>query len=504
MLSLAPVATHTTEHPVATSARLRPAVLTLALPLAVVAVFAVLRWSGVPPFGSDFDEYRLVAQELLDSGRPLVAGVEATKYPLGYPLVLASFDVLGLPVTATAMALNLALVGGLAGVVVALAWSVGRAVVAAVPAAVYAVAGTGVWGSVYVVMPDLGFLVLAALVLWRTARLASRRDVWVLTALVAGATVLKSTGLLLALAAGVAVVFGARPLRRLAWVPVAAGVALTGLMAALNAPYPEHTTGYARTFFLVQATDAAQGEATLVDIAGRLVERADMVLRDVGFALVGSDVPTPWSWLIGLALGAAGAWALRAAPARRAYVLAFLAIWLPAMALWPYSSVRFQLPLVPLAAVGVGWLAAGAARRLGTAGAVAAVAVLGAYVVNSAVGLRTDVAAERARVGAVADDTEEMVAWGRTHIPEGEVIASLAYREIAYRLDRPVAPLGYTTDVDRLWDQAVAADARWLVVMPSLYGSRGAIEERFLAAFADRLRLAHDTPTVDTYELVES
>ncbi|HVL04254.1 MAG TPA: hypothetical protein VM386_07450, partial [Acidimicrobiales bacterium] len=422
-----------------------------------------------------------------------VAGVEATKYPLGYPLVLALFDVLGLSVTATAIALNLALVVALAG-----------AVVAAVPAAVYAVAGTGVWGSVYVVMPDLGFLVLAALVLWRTGRLAARPDVWVLTALVAGATLLKSTGLLLALAAGVAVVFGARPLRRLAWVPVAAGVALTGLMAALNAPHPEHTTGYARTFFLVQATDAAQGEATLVDIAGRLVERADLVLRDVGFALVGSNVPTPWSWLIGLALVAAGAWALRGVPARRAYVLAFLAIWLPAMALWPYSSVRFQLPLVPLAAVGVGWLAAGAARRLGSAGAVAAVAVLGAYVVNSAVGLRTDVATERARVGAVADDTEEMVAWGRTHIPEEEVIASLAYREIAYRLDRPVVPLGYTTDVDQLWDQAVAADARWLVVMPSLYGSRGAIEERLLAAFAGRLRLAHDTPTVDTYELLES
>jgi hypothetical protein len=38
--------------------------------------------------------------------------------------------------------------------------------------------------------------------------------------------------------------------------------------------------------------------------------------------------------------------------------------------------------------------------------------------------------------------------------------------------------------------------------MPSLYGSRGAIENQFVATFADRLRLAHDTPTVDTYELL--
>lgn len=492
----------TLARPVAAWDRLRPWAVTLALPGAVIALWAVLRWSGVAPFGSDFDEYRLVARELLDSGRPLVAGVEATKYPLGYPLILAAFAAVGLPVTASAMALNLALVVALAAVVVALARSAGRSARAAVPAAVYAVAGTGVWGSVYVVMPDLGFLVLAALVLWRTGRLAERRHVWVLTALVAGATLLKSTGLLLAVAAGVAVVFAARPLRRLAWVPVAAGVVLTGLMAAFNAPYPEHTTGYARTFFLVQATDASQGQASLLDIAGRLVERADLVLRDVGFALVGFNVPTPWSWLIGLALVGAGAWALHASRSRRAYVVAFLAVWLPAMALWPYSSVRFQLPLVPLAAVGVGWLATEAARRLGAAGAVAAVAVLGAYLANSAVELRTEVAAERARVGAVAEDTDDMVAWAETHIPEGDVIASMAYREVAYRLDRPVEPLGYTTDVERLWDQALAADARWLVVMPSLYGSRGAIEERLVAAFADRLRLAHDTPTVDTYEIV--
>jgi hypothetical protein len=38
--------------------------------------------------------------------------------------------------------------------------------------------------------------------------------------------------------------------------------------------------------------------------------------------------------------------------------------------------------------------------------------------------------------------------------------------------------------------------------MPTLYGSRGALEQQFVARFADRLRLAHDTATVDTYEIV--
>jgi hypothetical protein len=81
-------------------------------------------------------------------------------------------------------------------------------------------------------------------------------------------------------------------------------------------------------------------------------------------------------------------------------------------------------------------------------------------------------------------------------------VASFAYREVAYRLDRPVVALGYTSDLGSLLEDADAAGARWLVVMPSLYRARGELEERFVAAFPERLRLAHDTPTVDTYELL--
>ncbi len=61
--------------------------------------------------------------------------------------------------------------------------------------------------------------------------------------------------------------------------------------------------------------------------------------------------------------------------------------------------------------------------------------------------------------------------------------------------------LGYTSDMERLWREATAARARWLVVMPSLYGARGGLDERFVATFAERLPLVHDTPTVDTYAI---
>lgn len=481
--------------------RLQTWIVAIVLGVVVTAVWAVLRWSGVPPFGSDNDEYRLVAQELLASGRPLVAGVEATKYPLGYPLLLAAIDLLGLPVTQAAVALNLVLVVGLGAVVVLLARAVGRTV-APLPAALYAVAGAGVWGSVYAVMPDLAFVVVTGLVLWWAGRLRSTRDVWALAGLVALATLLKSMGLLLAPAAAVAVLVAARPLRRLAWAPLVAGVGLTGLMAVLNLPFAEHTTGYVRTFFLIEATDAAAGDASLFDIAGRLFTRADLVLQDVGFAVVGFDVATPWSWLLAVPLIAAGVWAMWGVVTRRAYVLTFLAVSLLALAVWPYSSVRFQLPLVPIAALGVGWLTARLARAVPVVGPAVVVAALALFLATSAIRVEGDGDREEAVVGPVAGDTAVATTWAGTNIPEGEGIASFAYREIAYRLDRPVVPLGYTTDMDDLWWTATEGDAQWLVVMPSLYGSRGALEQQFLATFDDRLRLAHDSLTVDTYEIV--
>ena len=472
----------------------------LALPLVVIAGWAVLRWSGTWPFGSDNDEYRLVASELLRSGRPVVAGVEGTKYPLGYPLVLALLDVVGLPVTRAALALNLGLVVGLAAVVVALTRSLGQRV-AAVPAAVYAVGGAGLWGSVFVTMPDLAFLVAFAAVAWQITRLRCSRDVWSLVALVVVATLLKSVGVLVGLAATLALLTSPR-LRRLAWAPAAAAGLVTLATGVLTAPHPEHTTGYARTFFLVDPTDAAAGELSALGLVRRLPDRAHLVLRDAEVAVAGQHLGRPWSWLLVAALLAAGAWATWRRPALRAFVLGFLAIWLPAMAVWPYSSVRFQLPLVVVAALGVGRLAAEAVARAGRLGAAVVAVALGLHLWGQADRVDRDAAFEAATVGVISGDAGASAAWGAANIPEGDAIASFAYREVAYRLGRPVVPLGYTSDLASLLEDADAAGARWLVVMPPLYRARGQLEERFLAAFPERLRLAHDTPTVDTYELL--
>lgn len=472
----------------------------MVVPVAVVAAWVLLRWSGTAPFGSDNDEYRLVAEELLRSGRPLVAGVEATKYPLGYPLLLALLDLVGLPVTRAAMALNVGLIVGFGAMVVALTRSLGSRR-AAMPAAVYAVGGAGLWGSVFVTMPDVAFLVAFAAVAWWLTRVATTRDVWVLVALVVAATMLKSVGLLVGLAASLALL-AAPQLRRLAWAPGAAALAVTVATAALTAPHPEHTTGYARTFFLVDPTDARAGKVSVVGLLQRLPDRAHLVLRDVEVAVVGPHLVRPWSWLLVAAVLAAGAWAVWSRPPLRAFTLAFLVIWLPAMALWPYSSVRFELPLVMIAALGVGRLAAAALRRGGPWGGVVVGAALALHLWGQGAQVARDATFEEATLGAVGRDAATSATWGAANIPGGDVVASFAYREVGYRLDRPVVPLGYTSDLGSLLDEADGAGARWLVVMPSLYRARGELEERFLAAFPQRLRLAHDTPTVDTYELL--
>jgi hypothetical protein len=304
-------------------------------------------------------------------------------------------------------------------------------------------------------------------------------------------------------AASVAVACAGPPVRRLAWVPVAGGLAVTAVTALLVGPHREHTTGYARTFWLADPTDATRGRIGLFDLPERLADRAHLVLADLEAAVVGAHVARPWSWLLVGLLLAGGLRAVWGDRARRAHVLSLLAIWLPAMAVWPYASVRFQLPLVPIAALGVGWLAATSVRRLGRpVGTAVVVAALAVSLWTSAAQVRRDASVEAATVGRVADDAAEAAAWAADNVPAHDVIASFAYREVAYRVARPVVPLGYTSDLERLAAEADAAGARWLVVMPTLYGARGGLERAFLVAHAERLRLAHATPTVETYELL--
>ncbi len=478
-------------------------IVVLVTVVAVVAVWARLRWTGTAPFGSDNDEYRGVAEELLRTGRPVVAGVEATKYPLGYPALLALLDAVGLPVTTAALVLNV-------GLVAALGWLMARlgadlALGVGVPVVTLsAVAGPGVWGSVFVTMPDLLFLVVVAAVLWRVGRVETARDLRVLVGLAVGLALLKTVGILVAGAVTVALGIGGAVRWRRAVLPLLAAAIVTALHAVANLPFAEHTTGYARTFFLVDPNDATAGEVSVLGLLERLPDRWHLVLRDLELAVVGPHVDRPWSWMLVAALLGAGVIGMWRVSTRRAFVVVLVLGWLPAMAVWPYSSVRFELTLLPVAAIGAGVIVQGAVRWAGRAAPIA-IAVVAAATVAVVVADGRQVArdADATRLGqdAVAQDTAATVRWAEDAIGPDDVIASCACRELAYRLDRPVVALGYTRDMAELLATADRAGAEWLVVMPPLYGARGRLELALSDAAGPRLELVHQTATVQAYRL---
>jgi hypothetical protein len=457
----------------------------------LVAVLGAARWTGQAPFGSDNDEYQLVARQLLELEGPVVAGVEGTKYPLGYPAVLAALDAVGLPMVDAALALNVLLVGATAAGAAFAARHLGA--VAVVVAAGVVLASRPLWAATQSTMPDVALTAVVALAIVWAARL---RPLAVLTVLAAVAAALKSVGLLLGVAATVALLAQRRPWRR-AVLPVAAAGAVTVVMTVVVARYPEHTTGYARTFFLEDPYDAAGGRASLVDVAGRVGTRMDAVLDDATKAVWGDLEHGAVGWGLTLALVAAGIAGARAAA--RPLVTAFVVADLLALAVWPYSSVRFGLPLVPIAALGAAELVSLLARPVPPrlAAAVASVAVVAA-----AAAAVPDLRAEADREGELYAGLHraraDVAVWLDEHAPAATtVLVSPDYRELALELRRPVLPLPYTGDPDDLLD--AAARGTHLVVARGLYGSREVVVGALLRTHGSRFDLVHQNERFDVY-----
>ena len=481
----------------------------LAAVLAVAVAFATAAWVGVEPFGSDNDEYRILAEALYERGDPVIAGGEATKYPVGWALLVGAIDRLGGDDTFAPIALNVVLTLALVVVV----WLLGRRLDPAaglVGAALVAVA-PAVWEAVWSVMPDIALLTLTAAALLLVVRCLPTphllpmtpiirtggvtddgRDLegegpgawWVVgavTGLAVVAVLLKTMGLLVAGALSVGLLF--RPaLRRFSPLPLGAALAVTVAQAAWVAPYPAATTGYGNVFWLLDPFDASKGEIGPADLPARMVERADVALRQVANALLGTGVPNVLGWVLALLVVALGVAALR----RWRWTTASLAVaTLLTLAAWPFASTRFALPLVPVAAVG-GGAAVGLLRRHTTTAvaAVAAVALLAVQVPRGWQQLNETSDATRAHLETFNATGDELAAWVATELGPGEVIASLDYRELAFRLDQPVQPMSYTTDPDVLWEQA--AGAEWFVALEGLTPRRRPPVQALLTAYPER------------------
>ena len=476
----------------------------LAVLAAVTGVLAAVRWAGPEPYGSDNDEYRLLASSLWDDGTLLVAGVEGSKYPLGYSFVLGALDRVGLPITPTALVLNGVLIAAIAG----LCYLAARRLVAVagVAAAGAILLSGALWDSFYAVMPDVA---LAALVIgafcW-LLRQPGRYDVVVLCAFAAGATLLKTLGITLAAALGAALLARAGA-RRWSWAPPVAAVAVAGLQALAAGRYPPSVTGYAQTFWQVDPGDGSVGRIGLSGLPGRMREQLPEALSERAQALVGRDLPPAVGALLLVALLAAAGVAL---PRWR---LPLLAMWLSHAVLlsaWNFRGDRFGLLLTPLAAVGAGAVVGGLlwCARQGLPGraataltAVAVCAALAAYAVVSVPELRQAAADDRDRYGRFDAATAEFVAWAEGRIPRDEQIASVDYRELSYRLDRPVLPVRYDRTPEVLLGDTADAGAEWLVALRGLYGRREGLADTVVGAYPDRFTPAWSNGTIDVYRI---
>ena len=477
---------------------MRPSTVRRLIPILVVAgvlvAMGLLRWSGQLPFGSDNDEYLMVADRLRSFESPLVAGVEGTKYPLGYPALLAVIGWLHLPVAGTALVLN-ALAVGATSALAALAARRLWGGVAAFAAAGYVAANAGLWGSAFSVMPDTLLTLVMAAIVFVVVR-SRGRHVALLCLLVGLAAALKSIGLVIGLGTSVGLLFAPRDVRRWAWAPVAVAVAMTALMAFAVADLPDHTTGYAETFWLVNPYDASKGDVGVGGVLERLWTELDEGLRDVGWAVTGPQVGVGVAQVLAVVMAGLGVAALRG---RRMLGLMIVLPYVAAVLVWPYSSIRFGLPLIPIAAIGVGFVVS----RIRPVPVAAGLALAGL----AALAVWSGAEAERAghrdadQLAAFHAAVDDFAGWASRNVRAGEEIASPDYRELSHRLHRPVLPVGYTSDASDLWQATGGRGADYFVFMNELVPRRVNIARHLLGSYKDRFQPVYENTLIEVYRI---
>jgi hypothetical protein len=468
---------------------LQPAFLALA-----AVVLTWIRWAGPAPFGSDNDEYRMLANSLWWHAAPTVAGVEASKYPFGYSLFIGLPARLGLPITGTALVLNAVI----AGIVVLLVYFTSRrlGVVAALVAAAAILTSPELRTAAYTVMPDAAVaLVVIGAFAWLLRR-PSVYDPWVLATFAFAASMLKSLALTLGIALAAALLTRGTQ-RRWALAPLAGGLLPFGLVALVNRGHHAASTGYAATFWLRDPGDASIGRIGLGALPGRIWHELPHALAEPGYALFGHHLglwPTVAIFvaLLGVAAAALPRWRLP-----------LITIWLAhtlLLSAWNFRSDRFGLSLAPLGAVGVGALVKIA--RPATIGRVVVIGCVVALAVSNIGRVGSDAASDARQYGAFNSAVAQLSAWTRGHVAPNESMVSLDYRELSYRLERPVHALPYTRDPEMLLLATRQADAQWLVALQGLYSRRENIAARLVDAYPDQFRQVYSNGLVVVYRII--
>ena len=512
-----------------------PWVVVVAVLAAIGVGYAQLRWPGVLPFGSDVDEYQLIGQALANFEAPVVAGVEGTKYPLGYPFILAVLAWLRLPVAWAAVVLNFAALVAVTGLS---AWLAGRAwghrpasPGGAMTAGALVLTSVAVWNDAYTVMPEL--LTVAAI----TAMLVvvevplTPRRILILTVVAVAAVLLKTLALAVIVGGCVLAWLHAASTSRQVVQPVRAmdvrrphqlgpdgpltagastrGVLLPALAAVVVAGvgllamlrFPEHTTGYFATVRLADPDDASQGTLGPLGLVRRAVGDVPETLADFGRAFALNDAGTGLAVvvaLVALTLGVVAAFRLRPGTALGPFTLGAVLAYTAGMSVWPYHSSRFGLPLVPVAAIGIGWVVRSLSWRR-TWSLLAGLVVTGVLVAGSVSVVADRGETARATLPEHHEARETLEAWAANELGPDERLVSFDYREVARALDRPVDPIAYTSDPDALLAQVEGADH--LVVM-KLYGKRTAQVRELLEVHGERFEPELDAGELEIYRIV--
>ncbi|MEX2533100.1 MAG: hypothetical protein WD360_03970 [Nitriliruptoraceae bacterium] len=461
-------------RPPRTSVRARMIAFALGL-ITIIAVYTWLRSPGMIAVGSDNDEYQLVAKALARFDAPIVAGVEGTKYPLLYPALLALMLVGRIPLHGGAVVLNLAAALTAAGSV---AWLVGRArrgapvsFAAGFAAATVLLASRAVWNDMFSTMPEMLLLATIALMLVVIDRDDSANRTVILTVLAVVAVGFKTLALPFMLGGFGILWLYDRQVKTLIPAITAAVTALIGMLWMRS--YPSHTTGYVETFFLIDPDDAAEGNISFLGVIERTLAQIPDALRDLGQAFISLSMSRSITITVALILLVIGVQASRKLgknPALGRFAFGATIAYTLAMALWPYNAPRFGLPLLPIAALGIGWMLRGAGRWLGERDALVFIsaAAVAALLATSITAVRDDGADARNIISEQHASRDAVANWLATNAPDAKLV-SFDYREIANRTDETVHPIGYTSDPAALRKQL--GDADMLVVM-RYYGKR--------------------------------
>lgn len=472
--------------------------------LALVMVYAWLRAPGVVAVGSDNDEYQLVAKALAAFDAPIVAGVEGTKYPLLYPALLALMLITGVPLYAGTAALN---VISVAIAAMAVGWLAGRgrrgaavSVAAGTSAAVLLATSRAVWNDMFSVMPDVILLAVIATLLVVVDRPDSTRRTVGLTALAVAAVTLKTLALPLLLGGfGIMWLFDRRA--KLLIAPAAATTATLAGMLWMRR-YPAHTTGYLETFFLIDPDDAAVGSITAAGVVERTVRQIPDALRDIGQAVISLPIDETVAIIVAVVALGLGVWGARQLGRKHIlgqFTLGAVVAYTAAMALWPYNAPRFGLPLLPIAALGIGWLvrAAGARTNKPTISVSLATAIAVGLIATSIGAVRDDGAAQRRLFPEQHAALDAVAGWVETNAPDAKLV-SFDYRELANRTDGTVHPVGYTSDPSVLREQLNDSD---ILVVMRFYGKRNRQAQAILDTYPELFTEVFSVSRGTVYEI---